>query len=128
MEKQTEVFKVVTTINCNLVSAAQREEYQVTYIPQIWVKPKIGKIFAFESQKTAAKFIRTHLFGYDRVFQIWKAVGKNVSKLDFMACSLNTKWFWDGDQPNEHFDPTLRLNTPKGTIGVGSIKLLEKVA
>jgi hypothetical protein len=120
------VFKVVTVDGNRLVSAAQRQ-YRIIYIPKIWIKPRIGKIFVFKSRVDARAFIRKFLTWGDSTFQIWKALGKNVSEMRVIACTSHITDFWNGNLPNKGFPDILKMNSPYGTLVVDEIKLIEKV-
>lgn len=126
MKEQT-VFKVVAIDGNRLISSAQRQ-HCITYIPQIWVKPKIGKIFVFESQVDAKVFIKRFLTWGNSIFQIWKSIGKNVSKMDFVAYTSHVTDFWNGHLPSKKFPDILKMRPPNGTLFADEIKMIEKVA
>jgi hypothetical protein len=125
MKEQT-VFKVVAVDGQRLISSAQRQ-YCIIYIPKVWIEPRIGKIFVFKSQVDARSFIRKFLSWGNSTIQIWKAIGKNVTKIDFIACASHVTEFWDGRFPNKKFPEALRVVPPDGTLIADEIKMIEKV-
>ncbi len=104
--------------------------YCIKYNTDEWINSPCGKLFAFDTYENALNF---------RSNCIYKCIGKNVVEcpkmLDCAVVSYKT-WtnsgfikdlmidFWN----NKPIDPRYICNTPPGTVGVGSIKILERVS
>lgn len=116
---EEEVFKVVSSDGKGLASAIERH-YKVIYQPNEWIKPKIGKIFAFNTIEDASKFQAN--IGESPPYELWKCIGKNIEKIDLICLRWDdTEQFWKGI-------PTSTFHAPSGTVVVSELKLLEKVA
>ena len=116
---EEEVFKVVYSDEKGLASAIERH-YKVIYQPNEWIKPKIGKIFAFNTIEDAREF-RAKIGG-GPYYELWKGIGKGIMEIDLICLSWDdTEQFWEGIS-------TSTFHAPSGTVVVDELKLLEKVA
>ena len=116
---QEEVFKVVSS-DGNCLASAMERRYKVIYKPNEWIKPKIGKIFAFNTIEDARQF-RAGL-GSNFRYELWKGIGKNIEDIEKICLNWeDTEMFWKGL-------PTSFFRAPPGTVVVDELKLLEKIA
>lgn len=99
---------------CKYVSCVTTGIYQLEYNIGEWTKPKVGKIFVFDSLENAQDFT----WQGDVIF---KCEAKNPTKAHY-RCFKNNKFesFWSG-YGNSCDD------VPKGTYFADEIKPLERV-
>ena len=121
MKREKTVFKVLLRERGQLVSAVQRR-HKLTYIPNKWTKPVIGKIFAFEDDSTALTYMQ-ELWDYLFTYELWRCIGMNPVNIKRICHSEGELYqivrFWKGDF-------VLTCPPPPGTVVVDKLKLLEK--
>jgi len=126
----TRVYKVVRRAPQGLFSATVlARQYRfacVRYEPGKWTRPRIGKLFAFETLESAQRFCRD-LLARQR-YEIWEAEAENSRNREFMCIILHlTKrallkfWKKPGAVPTG-------LYAPGGTVLCDAIKLVRRVA
>ena len=114
-----EVYKLVFNgdgKNSILYSVLSKySKYTIFYKTNIWIYPKIGRLFGFDTFKNAKqKYTYT---------QIYRCLAKDVTYQEYMSCSDDSdiEKFWNSK------DPSYKIPTPKGTVSFSAVKLIERV-
>jgi hypothetical protein len=112
--------------------------YGLNYIPNVVAKPKIGKIFCFESLSTARLNFGSHIYR-SLAYEIWEAEGYGAVKPEidmvfdpiYLHANRNEialeLWGKIPATSSWKFDAN-KIYLMKGTLFCKSIKLLRKVA
>lgn len=124
------VYKVVREEDGKLKSAIRRVEISkgivrvvrvaadLTYQQGKTTKPKFGKIFAFESIKTARTF-----FGYQPVWEAEAPDAEPIAEVaaDGEPCLRRFKDYWAGKEIDR------MLNAPRGTVVCSELTLIREI-
>lgn len=113
-------YKVVSVNHNRMYSYIWHHEYAVEYIENEWVKPNIGKLFAFNSFDSALHFY-TADGDAEEQYEIWECEVENPIEANYISWLwANLESFWSGDKRNI-------VPAPKGTMNCDAIKLIRKV-
>lgn len=135
MAKRFHVYKVVFKYSRDLCSmiVSWSNSFCITYIPMVYVTPKIGKIFAFQELRHARQYSK-----YSRNFEIWEAL--TTSKpipCDFQIADIVTanilNLYWKNVPEDsqkitgQHNHSVSKTEPPDGTVLCENLKLIERI-
>jgi hypothetical protein len=108
--------------------------YGITYKIGEWVKPRIGKLFVFDTLQSAQAFEGKDIYGDGRIFEC--EIVESPFKLSICSKFLSIDEFWrrhtevreTGSYDLMFTDNELELmNCPLGTVMADEVKLIKEV-
>ena len=114
-----------SSIHFNAILLSILKKWLVKYVPNKWVKAKIGKLFVFKNLDDAIRFAKEiRLIRFNEI-EIWRCKTTDTRQLPLMGSSIYTFLiFWTGDIPPS---PINNTRPPKGTFVASKVMLTKRV-
>jgi hypothetical protein len=132
MRKKRTVYKCLCNTNGMLYSfswIARSSPYGLTYKTTVINKPKIGKIFVFDSLENAILFIFDCTATRIVTNEIWECEASGVTPAVGAVYTNHFEDFWNKES-NDYLNKSQKfsgLGLPEGSLYCSSLKLIKKV-
>lgn len=100
-----------------------QEKWRIKYVPNVWIKAKIGNIFIFKKLEDAILFISGICNVKDEAHEIWRCQTKNAQKVTVLSDigEFDFLEFWE-KKPSYS-----KMVVPLGAYEATAIKLTKRV-
>lgn len=131
IEQSKKYYKVVRSWHNKLLSCTTHGIYECEYKLNVITKPKIGKLFVFDSLLNARNLLSSIIGSQYSSFtyRVYECEITNAESIDYLPTSFdsNINWFWEQVKSYDRKYQNNLWKSPHGTHGCDSVKLTKLI-